>query len=86
MIFVELIIQMVTALFKIINLKKRFIIWKIKEGEVGSPIVIIHLKVGEEIKIKVLSKTSFNNNNHYILHLRREQANWRIPWRNLRKH
>ena len=28
----------------------------------------------------------FNNNNNYILQLRREQANMRIPWGNLCKH
>jgi len=57
--------------------------------QVGSPIIIIILKVGEAIKIKVLdgnkmlvhlvSKAPFNNNNHYILYLRRGQVNWRIP-------
>jgi len=55
---------MVTALLKIIHLKKRFIIWEIKEGKVDSPIITIILEAGEAIKIKVLSKTPSNNNNH----------------------
>jgi len=41
---------------------------EIKEGKVGSPTKI--LKVGEASKIKVLS----NNNNHYILHPKREKS------------
>jgi len=45
---VEVIIPMVTVLIKIIHLKKKLIIWEIKEGKVGSPIII--LKVGEAIK------------------------------------
>jgi len=45
---------MVSVLFKIIYLKKRFIIWEIKEGKMGSPIIIIILKVRETIKIKLL--------------------------------
>jgi len=49
--FVEVIIQMVTTIFKIINLKKRFIIWKIKEDKVGTSIIIIILKVGETTTI-----------------------------------
>jgi len=40
-------------LIRIIHLKEKLFIWKIKEA-----------KAREEIKIKILSKTLFNNNNY----------------------
>jgi len=64
-------------------MQKRFIIWEIKEGKVGSLIIIIILKVEEATKIKILggnkmlvhltSKDFFNNkNNHYILQFQKD--------------
>jgi len=74
-VFLEVFIPMVTVLFKIIHLKKNVIMWKIKEHKGYTPIIITILKVGEALKIKVLSKAHFNNNNHYILHPKKEKGN-----------
>jgi len=62
-------------------------------GNQGRRVIMICLKVGEAIKIKVLgenkmlvhliSNALINDNNHFILQFRKEQANWKIPWRNL---
>jgi len=65
-----MIIPMSMVLIRV-HMKKKLIIWGVKESKVGS--LAKNLKVGNAIKIKVSSKGLFNNNNHYILRPKRKK-------------